>query len=81
MGSVTQNKKFRKIDVSGNDIANADIVYSIDGSAFSDISGLDSSLTSSNGKWIQIKTESVNSYRDIEVDHIGVVYRDRMFPK
>ena len=81
MGTVTQNKKFRKVDVSGNDIVNADIVYSIDGSAFADVSNLDSSLTSSNGKWIQIKAESVSSYRDIEVDHIGVLYRDRMFPK
>ena len=81
MGAVTQDKKFRKVDVSGNDIVNANIVYSIDGSNFANVSNLYSYLTSSNGKWIQIKTESVNSHRNIEVDHIGVIYRDRMFPK
>ena len=81
MGLVTQEKKFRKIYLDGNDIANINALYSIDGSSYSAISSLDSSSTSSNGKWIQIKASSTNSYRNTEVDHIGIVYRDRLFVK
>jgi hypothetical protein len=81
MDLVTQEKKFRKIYLDGNDIANINALYSIDGSAYSAISSLDSSSTFSNGKWIQIKASSTNNYRNTEVDHIGIVYRDRLFVK
>jgi hypothetical protein len=81
MGQVSQQKKFRKVSVSGNNSANADVEYSIDGATFSDISLLNSSLTSSNGKNIQIKAKSASGYLDAEIDDISILYRDRLFPK
>ena len=81
MNQVSQQKKFRKVSVSGNNSVNADVEYSIDGAAFSDISLLNSSLTSSNGKNIQIKAKSTSGNLDAEIDDISILYRDRMFPK
>lgn len=81
MNQVSQQKKFRKVSVSGNNSANADVEYSIDGATFSDISLLNSSLTSSNGKNIQIKAKSTSGNLGAEIDDISILYRDRMFPK
>ena len=81
MGTVTQNKKFRKVYLAGNDISNVNAVFSIDGSSYANVSSLDSSSSSSNGKWIQIKASSTNTHRNAEVDHIGIVYRNRVLPK
>lgn len=81
MGTVTQNKKFRKVYLAGNDISNVNAVFSIDGSSYANVSSLDSSSSSSNGKWIQIKASSTNTHRNTEVDHIGIVYRNRVLPK
>jgi hypothetical protein len=81
MGQVSQQKKFRKVSVSGNNSANADVEYSIDGASFADISLLDSSVSASNGKNIQINAKSTSSHLDVEIDDISILYRDRVFPK
>ena len=81
MNQVSQQKKFRKVSVSGNNSGNADVEYSIDGATFSDISLLNSSLTSSNGKNIQIKAKSTSGNLNAEIDDISILYRDRLFPK
>ena len=81
MGTVTQDKKFRKVSFSGNNISNATTQFSIDGASLALTSTLDSSTSSSNGKQIQIKVSSTNDHRDIEIDHIGIIYRNRRFVK
>ena len=81
MDQVSQTKKFRKIYVSGNNVANGDIEYSIDDASFGNISSLDSSSSSSNGKKIQVRAKSTSSNTDVEIDDISIVYRDRSFPK
>lgn len=81
MNQVSQTKKFRKIYVSGNNVANGDIEYSIDDASFANISSLNSSSSSSNGKKIQVRAKSTSSNTDVEIDDISIVYRDRSFPK
>ena len=81
MDQVSQTKKFRKIYVSGNNVGNGDIEYSIDDASFANISSLDSSSSSSNGKKIQVRAKSTSSNTDVEIDDISIVYRDRSFPK
>lgn len=81
MGQVSQQKKFRKVSVSGNNSVNAEVQYSIDGASFANIILLDPSVSASNGKNIQINAKSSSSHLDVEIDDISILYRDRVFPK
>lgn len=72
VGSVSQPKKFRKVETKGDAIA---LSYRIDSAgAFQAIANLDSSQPSSKGQWIQLKLEGTGAE---ECNAVSVLFRDK----
>ena len=73
MNADSQQKKFREVRAEGSDVI---ISYRMDNdtASFDSIATLDSYLTSSNGKWIQVKMDGTVGE---EVSSLNIVFRDK----
>lgn len=83
MGSVSQNKKFRKVTVSGSNssgLSASDIQLALDGASGTiNNSSLDSSASSSVSKNISVSVRSSGNV-NFSVDDISVLYREKPMP-